>query len=579
MMNTIVSSLFGNRREQEEEQETQKKDKKKIDKKDRIHVCVDAPPEYGLRITLQEATSTTSTSSSPQRRKRKQICRLEYVPDQPLEEKIHHPHAFGPSSLGELHVLGGGGSGVTVFEGEDSELGNLVMKHGSYRDTKELFALAKIAQELSERSEMAPEAAQQLEAILPSFRMIYISPKHLWKRPTVGNQLYNVVKKAVDEMNPINIMNNIEKINSNSSGDSSSVEISFSSGVLNLKERIVLPPPSSSVANVNNECNNDDAEDQLLQSSITVTTDDDDPFPSTRSIQSARLPDHPCDTIAEDPHVSAITENEKKKAEDKHIGDTLLSPITSVVGLTKGLLSKLNTTITGGSFGATMGRTESNASSSDSSMEKDLTTHTTYGPGQKLRPIRLVAESNDVDVVKVSSHHINYVSMYLGNETKVLEDSTKSVWYGLPDDGFKCLDALVVELEEVQKQEGWKFTLGQKRIGSAKPKTAAAYLAEGNLEGNLLDTLIDQEIQLIRNLQALTPTSTTEGPPVIDQIREEMDTTMSTLGDDPIGLSNLADEFVGKAIKKVRREQNVAQNNTTKTLEATTTSAFVVHKQ
>jgi hypothetical protein len=50
--------------------------------------------------------------------------------------------------LTKVNPLGGGGSGVTVFAGNHPELGDVVMKHGGYKDMQELFALATIAEEL-----------------------------------------------------------------------------------------------------------------------------------------------------------------------------------------------------------------------------------------------------------------------------------------------------------------------------------------------------------------------------------------------------------------------------------------------
>ena len=103
-----------------------------------------------------------------------------------------------------MRVLTGGGSGVRVFAGQDPRFGNLVMKHGGYRDTKELFALATIAQELRRRQRYdktgnATDGADNLEPSqdmlgrLPAFKMMYISPFHLKDKP---KDLWRALYKA-----------------------------------------------------------------------------------------------------------------------------------------------------------------------------------------------------------------------------------------------------------------------------------------------------------------------------------------------------------------------------------------------
>jgi hypothetical protein len=89
-------------------------------KEDRDRLFSDVPDDYGLLITIEADT-----------------CLMEYVPDEHLPDI--HPNAYGPACLSELSKLGGGGSGVKVFKGSHPRLGSLVMKHGGYTDTKDLF--------------------------------------------------------------------------------------------------------------------------------------------------------------------------------------------------------------------------------------------------------------------------------------------------------------------------------------------------------------------------------------------------------------------------------------------------------
>ena len=64
------------------------------------------------------------------------------------------------------------------------------MKHGGYKDTKELFALATIAEELQRRSTKETDIKWRL----PEYRMLYISPCHLRETP---RELWSVISKAL----------------------------------------------------------------------------------------------------------------------------------------------------------------------------------------------------------------------------------------------------------------------------------------------------------------------------------------------------------------------------------------------
>lgn len=103
-----------------------------------------------------------------------------------------HPHVYAPKNLRNVRLLGGGGSGVSVFAGEHPKLGNLVMKHGGYKDLGELFALATIAEELKRRGEITgnEQASINMQRRLPDFKMIYISPYHVMARE---QEVYNHV--------------------------------------------------------------------------------------------------------------------------------------------------------------------------------------------------------------------------------------------------------------------------------------------------------------------------------------------------------------------------------------------------
>ena len=139
--------------------------------------CMDIPEDHGLLIVLE----------------RDGTCSLQVEPDANWKEL--HPNIFAPASLEQVTHLYGGGSGVTVFHGLHPTLGSLVMKHGGPKDTKEVFALAVIQQELRKREKHThDQSAQKMRARIPEFRMIYVSPSHLRNR---GAEFWNKLKCAV----------------------------------------------------------------------------------------------------------------------------------------------------------------------------------------------------------------------------------------------------------------------------------------------------------------------------------------------------------------------------------------------
>ena len=96
-----------------------------------------------------------------------------------------HPNCHAPTSFTNVHVLRGGGSGTAVFAGHSDVAGDVVMKHGGFRDTLEVFSLAEIAAQLQQRgatSKDALEAATFMRSRIPEFVGVYCSPFHLRDR-------------------------------------------------------------------------------------------------------------------------------------------------------------------------------------------------------------------------------------------------------------------------------------------------------------------------------------------------------------------------------------------------------------
>ena len=113
---------------------------------------------------------------------------------------------------------------------------------------------------------------------------------------------------------------------------------------------------------------------------------------------------------------------------------------------------------------------------------------------------------------------------------------------------FDSLEYLYKGLSPIISKHLFNFTLAQKRIGGADAKTGSQWFYEGKLDGIVLDTLVTKFIETIRNLQALT---LPEEVDVIDQIRnevEELQQSGTEINAD--GLSPMADQFMGNAIKK-----------------------------
>jgi hypothetical protein len=111
------------------------------------------------------------------------------------------------------------------------------------------------------------------------------------------------------------------------------------------------------------------------------------------------------------------------------------------------------------------------------------------------------------------------VDMILGSGDDITTAAHGSLHYGATGNGYDYLKIFVDALADTQEKWVWKFTLAQKTIGDASPRTAASFLGEGELSGDLLDTLIREFLLVIRNLQHLT---LPEEEDVIDLVRAEL---------------------------------------------------------
>jgi hypothetical protein len=111
------------------------------------------------------------------------------------------------------------------------------------------------------------------------------------------------------------------------------------------------------------------------------------------------------------------------------------------------------------------------------------------------------------------------VDMILGSGDDITTATSGSLHYGATGNGYDYLKIFVDALADTQEKWFWKFTLAQKTIGGASPRTASSCLAEGELSGDLLDTLIREFLLVIHNLQSLTLAAEEN---VVDQVRVEL---------------------------------------------------------
>jgi hypothetical protein len=118
---------------------------------------------------------------------------------------------------------------------------------------------------------------------------------------------------------------------------------------------------------------------------------------------------------------------------------------------------------------------------------------------------------------------------------------------GIEGDCYTSLKTAVDEIVPIMGEHMFKFTLAQKEIGGLQPKTGNQWLYEGKLYGPVLDNLVKQFVAVIRNLQKLT---LPEEVNVVEQVRAEIKRFDENPDLNADAISDVADRFVGNAIKK-----------------------------
>jgi len=147
--------------------------------------------------------------------------------------------------------------------------------------------------------------------------------------------------------------------------------------------------------------------------------------------------------------------------------------------------------------------------------------------------------------------HPHQADVVLGPDTSVQLDQDEPLGYAMEYGGVAGYERLKLFLDKVvakQKRYLWKFTMGQKTIGGPSPKTAFSYLANGTLDGALLETLIEQYLRVIHNLQVLT---LPEEKNIIDKVRKEVEAIDADVFSRPCDVSDdldgtsVEDSFLG----------------------------------
>lgn len=305
-----------------------------------------------------------------------------------------HPNCYAPADLTQVYLMHGGGSGTAVFHGHSDRIGSIVMKHGNARDTREVFSLVTIRQELMRRGGHFSTAAEYMRARIPEFVMVYLSPYHVRNR---SSEMWTTLRGSI--------------VGSGS---------------------ILLSPPSP--------------------------------------LSSMQRP--PQDWTSQN------QADYKRKRRDSLV---------------------------------------------------------------KVHDVR-------------GSRKISILPSPRGEEF-AFDVSFKSVELFVPGlcrdghitDGVETLQKIGNRLARAQDVNGWKVTLAQKQIGGEKAENGAHVLTSGKLNGDLLDRLVDEFTQVMRNLQQLTLPEERERAS-LEGVRNEI----AALKDrpDPQRVSKELDSFVGSAIVK-----------------------------
>lgn len=201
----------------------------------------------------------------------------------------------------------------------------------------------------------------------------------------------------------------------------------------------------------------------------------------------------------------------------------------------------------------------------EASISSSLSSRNSRGSvAKKGRPLWLFGSSN-VERSSLMTHQ-NRVDLCFGGCHRIYEGESHSNHIcaskdGSDDDGYRSLLAFVNQLYHSMMQNNWKVTLAQQTIGrdpddpTKSLPTASSLLTKGKLRGRVLHKLLDEEIQVIRNLKLLTLPNEVD---ILNGLRLEYESIKARMLNAKIDkekptaadVSDTANSFTGNAIVK-----------------------------
>jgi len=528
---------------------------------------------YGLLISLE--------GTDDNHNKTKKKLTFQFCPDHNFADI--HPNAYAPAVMSGMHRLGGGGSGVAVFGGKHDRLGDVVMKHGSDKDLTELFALATVEQQLTQRGgttcQKQIDAARHLGYRIPEFRMLYISPHHLGeKRKELWHRL-RTIRKISNSMILLPIEEELSSSNSDNNSDKNSddkeSEINSSNGKEGEALKRAVAGQRENNSSINSGCNGTSSQFYFDPDSTGIGetfVDAEEDAPNGTS-------DGDDDPVAERMdcgHNENIFGNTTPNYNKKVLHSALRSPVSpslhkkvtifdqpEEIKLPPQLPPLKETTMM--SSAATKPSNENKPTPQKKFIPEDITEQDDddeFEAESNFLMLKRCSQKNlhaaaaggecsaedlppGVEISKsgtVSGHRD--IALYIDSNTKRCsvsligdtlqvhlpegafqyfenEDHAHTSMIQLEGDGHKHLEALYDDLHELMKDHRWKFTMGQKRIGGDNPQTGNLWLYNHKLKGRLLDFLIAQKIKLVQDLASLTRPEE-QDPAVLSEIQKEV---------------------------------------------------------
>jgi len=491
-----------------------------------------------------------------------------------------HPNIYIPSPLLEYpdHLVkyGGGGSGVTVFGGYHPLLGNLVMKHGGHKDLIELVSLAKIEREMGVRGKWKIDCLLNEDSDKQKMNQTdhVVGSKGESNVPNDYDESTNQNQNGGEQMkgrpnrftlasNPATAMINtlvhpldaMKKLKSQpaltSMVDIISIPVVHSADNLSPADNL-----SASYRNYlrkkqgSNSCPASAAANESIKREIQIQE-----IQSAMSDMKRRIP------AFRMIYISPMHLRERKEElEHRTYRPSRSYNVGGVGDFSKG---ERNPEIP--MARNTRCSSEGQVATPMPSFNED--NNGTPPGGKRIRRLSSVmrkgrqlhlfgSKNAKASLIQVQEDHVDLC--FGGNYHR---------WKGFDEmyenlssdgsDGYASLVAFVEHLRHEQEKNEWKITLAQQKIGQINENgqtatTASSLLAQGKLHGPLLHHLIDNQIQVIRNLQLMTMPEELD---VVEQVRTEYENILSYEKEtnqrvSAAEVSPMANSFVGKAIHK-----------------------------